>query len=206
MTLVVMTGGARSGKSSAAEHLARVRHAQGAPVHAAVFGHSAGGDDAEFAERIAKHQAGRPEGFVTREYAGGLGWVESAPTDAVLLVDCLGTLLGRVMEEEWDRVAEPDSLAEADAEQLPDGFEVACIARFDEIVAALSARKGDTIVVTNEVGQGIVPAFASGRLFRDLLGRANRRLIDLADAAYLVVAGRLIDLASLPRQVRWPKD
>jgi adenosyl cobinamide kinase/adenosyl cobinamide phosphate guanylyltransferase len=206
VALVVLTGGARSGKSKAAENLALVRHAAGAPVLVAVFGHSAGGADDEYAERIAKHRADRPEAFATLEYSGVPGWLEAAPADAVLLGECRGTLLGRVMEEEWRRAAQPDALAAADAERLPEGFEMACSAGLDEIVAALCTRTGDTIVVTNEVGDGIVPAFATGRLFRDLLGRANRRLVDSAQAAYLVVAGRLIELTSLPQQASWPQD
>jgi adenosyl cobinamide kinase/adenosyl cobinamide phosphate guanylyltransferase len=205
MALVVFTGGARSGKSAAAEKLARARPAQGVPVTVAVFGHSAEGADAEYAARIQRHKAGRPAGFTTHEYRGGLAWIETEPT-ALLLVYCLGTLLGRVMEEEWARTTEADSLVQADAETLPDGFEAACSARLDEIVGAVLARDGDTIVVSNEVGDGIVPAYASGRLFRDLLGRANRRLVDRADGAYLVVAGRLLDLVALQRDVHWPED
>jgi adenosylcobinamide kinase / adenosylcobinamide-phosphate guanylyltransferase len=205
MALVVLTGGARSGKSSAAENLARQRHAQGATVTVAVFGHSGDGADAEYAQRIERHQADRPEGFATREYAGGMDWL-AADAEGLLVVDCLGTLLGRIMEEEWLVTETGAALVDAPAEALPEGFDAVCAARLDEVVAAIAARSGDTIVVTNEVGAGIVPAFASGRLFSDLLGRANRRLIDCADAAYLVVAGRLFDLSALPRAAHWPED
>ena len=58
----------------------------------------------------------------------------------------------------------------------------------DHVVAWLVSRRGDTMVVTNEVGDGVVPAYARGRVFRDVLGRANRALVDGADAAYLCVA------------------
>ena len=68
-----------------------------------------------------------------------------------------------------------------------------------------SSLASDTIVVTNEVGDGVVPSHTSGRLFRDLLGRCNRRLIDVADAAYLVVAGRLVPLDALTRDAAWPE-
>jgi adenosylcobinamide kinase/adenosylcobinamide-phosphate guanylyltransferase len=67
-------------------------------------------------------------------------------------------------------------------------------------------RPGDTILVTNEVGDGVVPAFPAARLFRDVLGRANRRLVQSADAAYLVVCGRTIDLLEGPGRVEWPRD
>jgi len=206
MALVVITGGARSGKSSAAEELASSRAAQGGQVAVAVFGHSAHGEDAEYAARIAKHVARRPDSSRTIEYTGGIGWMHAVPIDAVLVVECLGTCLGRVMEEEWERLAQPASLSAAEADRLPEGFEAACTARMDEVVAELCGRGGDTIVVTNEVGDGIVPAYASGRLFRDLLGRANHSLTDRADAAYLAVAGRLLDLNALPRRASWPQD
>ena len=70
----------------------------------------------------------------------------------------------------------------------------------------LVSRRGDTVVVTNEVGGGVVPAYALGRVFRDVLGRANRALVDGADAAYLCVAGRLVDLHARPTQAIWPED
>ena len=206
MALVVITGGARSGKSTAAEQLALEQQRTGARVTVAVFGHSADGDDSEYEERISRHRGRRPTSFATAEYSGPVAWGEMVATADLLLLDCLGTMLGRVMEEEWEPLAPAESLRDADAEQLPDGFEVACTERLDTIVAELVARTGDTIIVTNEVGEGVVPAFASGRLFRDLLGRANRTLVDRAEAAYLTVAGRLVDLSSLPRSASWPGD
>jgi adenosylcobinamide kinase/adenosylcobinamide-phosphate guanylyltransferase len=205
VALVVFTGGARSGKSTAAENLARDRHARGVAVTVAVFGHSLDGADAEYAQRIERHQADRPQGFATREYVGGVDWLDADAED-LLVVDCLGTLLGRIMEEEWPVAETGAALVDAPADALPEGFAEACAVRLDGVVAAIAGRAGDTIVVTNEVGAGIVPAYASGRLFADLLGRANRRLIGLADAGYLVVAGRLIDLSTMPRAAHWPED
>jgi adenosyl cobinamide kinase/adenosyl cobinamide phosphate guanylyltransferase len=206
MSLVVITGGARSGKSSAAEKLALGRQELGMHVAVAVFGHSVRNNDTEFAERIAKHQARRPDGFETLEPPPDTAWIEQAPQDSLLVVDCLGTLLGRLMEDAWQTIASQVTLNGADADTLPPGLAVACESRLDDVVQALAARKGDTIVVTNEVGDGIVPAFATGRLFRDLLGRANHALVGHADAAYLAVAGRLIDLSELPLEATWPED
>jgi len=206
MALVVFTGGARSGKSSAAEMLARSRQALGAPVVVAVFGHAAQGADAEFAQRIERHQADRPAGFETLEAEGNPTLIASVPDDALLIVDCLGTLLGRLMEAAWSRVVAQDSLSVAAAEELPEGFEDAVVTDLEAVIGPLLARAGDTIVVTNEVGDGVVPAYATGRLFRDLLGRTNRRLVQRADAAYLAVAGRLLDVGALPAQARWPED
>jgi adenosyl cobinamide kinase/adenosyl cobinamide phosphate guanylyltransferase len=217
VALVVITGGARSGKSAAAEKLAASRAVLGASVVVAVFGRERTGD-AEFAERVARHRADRPAAFATLEAADTATWRDAVAEESLLLVDCLGTLLGLAMEEAWDathavdaadelRATDPAAaLAAAPADTLPPGFEAHCAAALDDAVRWLLAREGDTIVVTNEVGDGLVPAYATGRLFRDLLGRANRRLADSADAAYLAVAGRLIALDALPRSATWPRD
>ena len=187
MALVVFTGGARSGKSAAATELARLRSLDGSRVVVAVFGDPTG--DEEMAARIARHQTDRPEGFDVVEAADGVSWLEDVPDDDLLLVDCLGTLVSRLMAE-----AGPDAPTEA------------VEARVSQVVSLLMRRAGDTIVVTNEVGDGVVPAYPSGRAFRDILGRANQTLAGASDAAYLVVAGRLIDLAALPMAARWPTD
>lgn len=183
MALVVFTGGARSGKSSAAQELAAVRRSEGAHVVVAVFGRPV---DDEMASRIERHRADRPAEFETLEVTDGSSWVDRVPHDALLLVECLGTLVGLVMEETSDG----QSVSE----------------RVDVLVEWLIRRDGDTIVVTNEVGDGVVPAYESGRLFRDVVGGANRRLVDAADRAYLVVCGRLVQLERHPTRATWPHD
>ena len=202
MSLVVLTGGARSGKSRAAQALAEQRELDGAPVTVVVFGR--GDTDPEFADRVEHHRAHRPTSFGVIEAADPSSWMAESPPEGLLLVDCLGTLLGLVMESEWP--AADGDLGQADAGALPPGYERAVGQRFTDIIDWLCGREGDTIVVTNEAGDGIVPAYATARLFRDLLGRANRALVGRADTAYLVVAGRLIDLASLPVRASWPAD
>lgn len=202
MALVVFTGGARSGKSAAAQRLAARRRLDGRTVVVAVFGRA---DDPEMAERIDRHRADRPEGFATVEVGDPALWLGEVPSEALLLVDCLGTLLGRCMERAWDETS-ADTLGDAPHDAVPDGYAERVELLFDPLVDAMATRRGDTIVVTNEVGDGIVPTYASGRLFRDLLGRANRRLVTGAGAAYLCVAGRLVDLASLPHDASWPED
>jgi len=202
MALVVITGGARSGKSRAAEQLARSRALEGALVTVAVFGSES---DAEMTNRIAHHRSHRPEAFATLAATDSRAWLAQVPAGALLVVDCLGTCAGRAMLEVWDECAAAGA-AMTDAAELPDGFEAAFVGRIGEIVALLAERSGDTIVVTNEVGDGVVPAYATGRIFRDELGRANRALVDVADAAYLAVAGRLLDLTDAPRDIDWPTD
>lgn len=202
MALVLITGGARSGKSRAAEALARTRSQDGQPVVVAVF---ASESDAEMTDRIARHRADRPSGFTVIEATGSAEWVAGVAPEALLLVDCLGTCMGRAMLEAWERTAEPGSDM-THAAELPAGFETAFHDSSESLVDALIARAGDTIVVSNEVGSGIVPAFATGRVFRDELGRANALLSGRADAAYCAVAGRLLDLTALPREISWPED
>ncbi len=196
MALVVLTGGARCGKSAAAERLAALREMDGASVCVAVFGRIEP-SDTEFAARVAKHRASRPVGWHTIEALDATGWLAQVPGDALLLVDCVGTLLGLVMDDVYRTYAHADS-------EL--GYAESVREAFDPIVEAIIARTSDTIVVTNEVGDGIVPAYASGRLFRDILGNANRRLVAASDSAYLVVAGRYMALSDLPSAITWPHD
>ena len=74
--------------------------------------------------------------------------------------------------------------------------------RLDAVVAAASGRPGPTIVVSNEVGSGIVPDNLLGRTFRDLLGRANQRFAAVADRAVLSVSGRLVELGPASETLR----
>jgi adenosyl cobinamide kinase/adenosyl cobinamide phosphate guanylyltransferase len=189
MSLVVLTGAVRSGKSAAAESLAGSR---GMPVVVAVAGW---GGDEEMARRIAAHRAGRPASWTTIEAGADPAWLTGVPADSVLVLDCLGTLVSNVCHQ---RIG--------DAEIASAHDEAAVHAAADVLVAALIAREGDTIVVTNEAGWGVVPAWPSARVFRDALGRANRALIGAADAAYLVIDGRFLDLHDLPAQPSWPID
>jgi len=124
--------------------------------------------------------------------------VVSCDADSVLLVDCLGTLVAGIVAAEALRAGE------SEAETYSESIESAAESRTQRLVDALIRRSGDTVVVTNEVGDGVVPPFPSGRLFRDLMGRANRSLVEAADASYLAVCGRAIELTELPRDVGWP--
>lgn len=187
--LVVLTGPVRSGKSACGLKLAMD---SGLPVVIAV---GARADDAEMARRIARHRAERPDSVSVVETSGDPVWLERVPADACLLVDCLGTILGA---ELGDLVSEQAELADERAEDL-------AAATADDLVDQLVSREAPTVVVTNEVGWGIVPATPLGRLFRDTLGRANRRLTDSADASWLVVSGRCIDIRSQPQEVSWPQ-
>jgi len=200
VALVVITGGVRSGKSAAAQRLAASRAQAVESVCVATFARPSA--DPELAERIARHREDRDAGFAAIEAENSTEWLGRVPDDSLLLVDCIGTLLGRLMEESWP--VEGGTLGDAAAEDLPSGYAERVSAAFDGIVTSICDRDADTIVVTNEVGAGVVPVWASARLFTDLIGRANRTLVSRADAAYFAVCGRLMDLTLLPTDATWP--
>lgn len=187
--LAVVTGPVRSGKSRVALDLALQT---GREVVIAVGGRA---DDEEMARRIAAHQADRPASIRVLEAGDDPAWVGNVPADACLLVDCLGTLLGLGLAG----IVPDDAVLATDIEERTASV------RADALVSALLARYGDTVVVGNEVGWGVVPATPLGRLFRDVMGRSLRTLVDSADVAVAVIAGRCIDLTSLPQEVRWKK-
>jgi adenosylcobinamide kinase/adenosylcobinamide-phosphate guanylyltransferase len=178
----------RSGKSSLAERLAA---GAGKPVVVAVSGWDG---DEEMRRRIDAHRAQRPSGWTTIRAQVDPAWLDDVAPGSVLLLDCLGTLVAHACFEEI-----------GEAEVAPAEAETRVAQRVSSLVEALIARQGDTVVVTNEVGWGVVPAWPSARVFRDELARSNRQLVDAADAAHLVVAGRCVDLLGLPKHPEWPR-
>jgi adenosylcobinamide kinase/adenosylcobinamide-phosphate guanylyltransferase len=136
--------------------------------------------DPDWAARVAAHRSRRPESWATAETRDLASAVRAG--DGPVLVDCLGTWLTAVLDEEraWDRTA--DQLEELVAR------------RTDDVVAALAATDRDVVLVTNEVGLGVVPAHRSGRVFRDLLGAVNQQLGAACDEVHLVIAGRVLVL------------
>jgi len=161
MRLTLVLGGARSGKSRFAESVIAALPPPWIYLATAEAG------DAEMAERIAAHRARRPDGWQTIEAPHDLaGAVAAAPADGALLVDCLTLWLANRM------------LAEADLE--------AEIGRLED---ALARRAGAAVLVSNEVGCGIVPDNALARRFRDMQGWLNQRIAARADRVVLMVAG-----------------
>lgn len=175
---VLVTGGVRSGKSTHAESLlaasSHVTYVAPGPVH----------DDADWAARIAAHRSRRPVSWVTVETAEVASAVSTAPGD--VLVDCLGTWLTRLVDEVLPDAAGWD-LSTGD---LSD----ALLPRLDALALALSRAPGRVVLVSNEVGMGVVPEHRSGRVFRDLLGSTNQRVAAACDEVHLVVSGRVLRL------------
>jgi adenosylcobyric acid synthase len=171
MALVLIIGGARSGKSEAAIRLAA---AQRAPV---VFIATAEPGDPEMEARIRAHRGERPDVWTTVEepldLVGALA--EASEGDCVIL-DCLTVWTANALE----------ALGAAETE-----------ARASAACGRASMRKGTTIAVTNEVGMGVVPDNPLGRSYRDLLGRVNAIWAQAAERTFLMVAGRALVLGDL---------
>lgn len=168
MTLVLLLGGARSGKSELA---VRIAGAQPAPVTLIA---TAEAGDPEMEERIDRHRAERPADWTVLEVPLDLrGATIAAPPADCLLIDCL-TL--------WT------------ANLLTDHDEDAIRALATDAAHAAAARPGLALAVSNEVGLGIVPDNALARRYRDLLGRVNAIWAAEAERAYLLIAGRLLPL------------
>ena len=194
--IVVFTGGARSGKS---RHAAELAGSRDRAVTVAVGGAAI---DGEMERRIAEHSAGRPpEWSVVEIGADATIALGSVPEDRVLLVDCLGSIAGSTVADAFAEEGASDQECEVATAEVERRVEE----RMSDVIDVLTARQGDTVVVTNEVGDGVVPASASGRVFRDVLGRANQRLVSAADGAYLVVAGECIDLTRASTVPVWPE-
>ena len=184
--LTFITGGARSGKSTFAERLALSHGGRVAYVPTAAV------TDGEMASRIAEHRSRRPVDWVTVECPGTLAEAlrEAGQSASLVLVDCLTVYVARLIPPDLpeDRPVGADVVEAAEATL---GRELSALA------AAISDVDADVILVSNEVGSGLVPAYPAGRIFRDLVGRANQRLAQAADSAYLVVAGTPLDLKAL---------
>jgi adenosylcobinamide kinase / adenosylcobinamide-phosphate guanylyltransferase len=170
MTLIL--GGARSGKSTLAQKMA------GEGGRTVLYVATATAGDEEMAARIAAHRAERPAHWHTLEapLQVGAAIVAAGVAAEVVLVDCLTLLANNVL----GRLPETISAPEAEA---------ALAVEVDGLLAAYVAGSADWIVVSNEVGLGLVPPYPLGRLYRDALGRANQRLAAASDDVLFMVAG-----------------
>jgi adenosylcobinamide kinase / adenosylcobinamide-phosphate guanylyltransferase len=169
----LILGGARSGKSVAAERLL-------ADVPDVVYV-ATGGDDSgnsEWADRVAKHQARRPASWGLAETIDLVPLLETA--GAPLLIDCLTLWLSRTMDamDVWSDLSRADLVEH----------------RISTLADAWSATPRHVVAVSNDVGSGIVPADPGTRLFRDLMGRLNTTISLASDQVLWTIAGRTLPL------------
>jgi adenosylcobinamide kinase / adenosylcobinamide-phosphate guanylyltransferase len=171
MALTFLLGGARSGKSALA---VRVASSWSGPV---VFVATGTAVDEEMAERIRRHRAERPTGWTTvEEPVQLLEVMRGVPPDACLLIDCLSLWVANLLEAGWEDVAvEKEATA---------------------VALTGASREAVTLVVSNEVGLGVIPETPLGRRYRDVLGRVNAIFAEAASEPLLVVAGRKVRLES----------
>jgi len=183
--VILILGGARSGKSRFAQQLAE--RIGGADV---LFIATAQAGDLEMDRRIEMHRNSRPRAWDTVErpidVAGALA---SAPQRyQAVLIDCLTLLASNVVL----RCGDPVDLNEAEKRMR----EVS-----ESLIAACRQRKGAVIIVSGEVGQGLVPDSRLGRVFRDVLGWTNQAIAAEADAVYLMVAALPVEVKCLAKSL-----
>lgn len=173
--LTLILGGARSGKSTYAERLATSRSPS------VTYIATAQALDEEMAARIAAHRRKRLATWTTLELPTGVGAALLAhpPQAGVVLLDCVTLLVSNLLMQVCPDIENPNEAAAADAVQD----------EIRQLQAAIVTGPADWIVVSNEVGLGLVPPYPLGRIYRDWLGWANQQLALSAKEVYFMIAG-----------------
>ncbi len=184
--IILILGGARGGKSTFAEQLAWRSERSVAFIATATVG------DDDMRARIQRHQAARPQGWHTIEEPLDLARAVQAAAEVadVLLLDCITLWVSN-----WLFAQEGID----DEEVVSERYYAGALAQIDALLEAFSLLDGrkTLVVVTNEVGLGIVPAYALGRIYRDVLGLVNQHLAAASERVYLMVAGLGVDIKRL---------
>ncbi len=190
--IILITGGARSGKSTYAEKLAK----EMAPTESDTILYLATclAEDAEMHDRVKKHQDRRPKQWQTLEAPEQVGerileQINSQAADKEnelslqgILLDCITLLVSQCMVKaisNWDVISVSETVAVEEAVQT----------EIQSLLNASMLSPVPIILVTNETGMGLVPEYPAGRLFRDMAGRANQMLAAVAEEVYLCVSG-----------------
>jgi adenosylcobinamide kinase/adenosylcobinamide-phosphate guanylyltransferase len=173
--LTLILGGARSGKSTYAEKLAIKIGGRVAYIA------TAQALDAEMQERIAVHRQKRADSWQTYEIPLGVGCAlsENPPQAEVVLLDCLTLLVANLLLEAAPDVDQPDQVQATTRVKT----------EIDDLLTTIRSSPAEWIVVSNEVGLGLVPPYPLGRIYRDLLGWANQRLASAAWKVVFMIAG-----------------
>ncbi len=171
-TLTLILGGARSGKSSYAQRLAEE---SGKSV---TFLATAQAFDDEMSARIQKHKAERPADWETLELSTNLAERAGKIKSEVVILDCVTLLISNLMMQ----FVKDDLVDEAP-------FTQAVQNEVGELLSAIRASNQNWIIVSNEVGLGLVPPYQMGRVYRDVIGGANQQLAREADSVLFMVAG-----------------
>ena len=177
--MILVLGGARSGKSTYAQELAREITAGSSRVAYVATGVSC---DDEMRARVEQHRRSRPPEWATIEEPTEVAQVIQKAREeyAVMIVDCLTTLITNWLAERGQLEEPTESMAE---------LEKAVLGQVEDLVRADKGAGATVIVVSNEVGLGVVPSFKAGRVFRDLAGLANQFIARQADEVYVMWTG-----------------
>lgn len=183
--IALILGGVRSGKSRFAQDLA-----QKLGGDAVLFVATAEAGDGEMARRIRIHQTTRPSTWQTLEAPLRVGEAlrHTSPLVTTVLIDCLTLLVSNAL------LACPEPVDAGAAE-------LAVNAEIDALLAACNERPGHVLIVSSEVGLGVVPESKLGRLYRDLLGWANQRVAAKSESTYLLVAGMPVELKAIAQTI-----
>jgi len=174
--LIFVTGGARSGKSTFAEKLASQFEDSVSYIATSLpF-------DDEMKRRIEFHRRQRPSAWKTYEQYKDLNRIILESHTQGILLDCITIMITNLMMEEdldWDNICFED------LQRVED--KISC--EIEKVITAARQSQGQVIVVSNELGMGLVPEYPLGRAFRDIAGRMNQKLARSADEVYFVVSG-----------------
>lgn len=173
---ILIIGGARSGKSHFAQELA-LKSGQ-----SVLFVATAEAGDEEMRQRIEEHQKARPTTWSTLEVTTHIGnqIFQKIGKAQIVIVDCITLLVNNIFSQHSDPAGEQVDACLIEKEVM---------AEISELVDCINQVNASFIIITNEVGLGLVPANKMSRSYRDLLGKANQILAQCADEIYLMVAG-----------------
>jgi adenosylcobinamide kinase/adenosylcobinamide-phosphate guanylyltransferase len=171
-SVILFLGGARSGKSALAENIA-------SGFDKVAYIATAEGIDDEMIERIEQHRSVRPSNWATYEVDGGLSETFEKAADGAdaVIIDCVTVYVGRRMHK------------------IANDLEI--VEEIVDVIKAASVSGKTVLIVSNEVGMGVVPEYPVGRRYRDLLGIINQRIAALSDKVILTIAGVPVDIKAL---------
>ena len=189
--LIVVLGGAKSGKSSFAEEI--VASLGGLDV---TYIATSQPRDNEMVERIQHHQNSRPQEWTTVEEPKEVSQAMNKLTSgSVVLLDCLTVLISNLLLQD-------EELGEEDYDFSGQAREKLIMAEIKNILQQAEEKDLTLVVVSNEVGQGLVPPYKLGRVYRDIVGRANKLIASKAEEVYITYAGLPVEIKELGMKTR----
>lgn len=175
--IIYITGGARSGKSTLAENISLNNYKTRTYLATAIP------YDDEMIDRIDKHLIQRGKNWETVEGYKDISKLLKGKIETdVVLLDCLTNMVSNLLLDnhvDWDMVTPPEV----------NEMEAKILLEIDNLLACIKSYGGDFVIVSNELGMGLVPPYPLGRYFRDISGRINQRIAEESHEAYMVVSG-----------------